>query len=171
MRSDMVHRARKPQPYQIPPELKGTPYLDYPLYIIIAHWALLRGEPVTVRDVRLAFNISLRRASDMLEYLTEQGRKVVHAECFLLPPSGKNKCKRRAWIIFSVNGEKARVLKPVPPSKETITPPSKDISPEAYFSELRRWAASRKAGDRFPEHLTSKPNYQHTNNKDLPDKK
>ena len=171
MTNNMVHRARKPQSYQIPPELMGTTYLNYPLYLIIAYWALLLAEPVTVRDVRLAFNISLRRASDMLEYLTEQGGKVVQAECFLLPPSGKSKCKRRAWRIFSVNGEKARVFKSTLLPKETLKSPSEDTTPEACFSELRRWAISRKAGDLIPEHLIEKINYKQTNNKKLPDKK
>jgi hypothetical protein len=161
MKDYMVHRARKPQPYKIPPEIKGSLYLDFPLYMIIAYWALLRGEPVTVRDVRLAFNISLRRASDMLEYLTEQGSKAVQAECFLLPPSGNSKCKRRAWRILSVNGEKARVMKPLSERKETPELVSEGVNPGECFTALRRWAISRREGEGFPQHLIgNKPNLQ-----------
>ncbi|ENZ7198177.1 CaiF/GrlA family transcriptional regulator [Klebsiella variicola] len=103
MEKKYYRRSRKPQPYRVPEEIKGTPYEDLPLYMIIARWALERGGMVTVRDVRLNFNISIRRASDLLEYLTEQGSKVVKAECFLLPLPAGSRFKRRIWRVISVD--------------------------------------------------------------------
>ena len=97
--------SRKPQSYKLPDELKGGPYENMPLYIIIAHWALLRGNIVTVRDVCQGFNISIRRASDFLEYLTEQGSMNIDAECFLLPQPTNSRLKRRAWRVIRIKNK------------------------------------------------------------------
>ncbi|HGY4580025.1 TPA: CaiF/GrlA family transcriptional regulator [Klebsiella variicola] len=103
MTKKYYRRSYKLHPYRVPEEIKGTPYEDLPLYIMIARWALQRGGVVTVRDIRLNFNISIRRASDLLEYLAEQGSKVVKAECFLLPLPEDSRFKRRAWRVISID--------------------------------------------------------------------
>ncbi|WPS11052.1 CaiF/GrlA family transcriptional regulator (plasmid) [Klebsiella aerogenes] len=106
MSSSQKHwRSRTPQPYQVPEELRKVPYDDYPLYILVANWALLKGEAITVKDVRTNFNISLRRASDLLEYLTEQGAHNVTAQCFYLPQVKPSKLKRRAWKVTDIEDE------------------------------------------------------------------
>ncbi|WP_075212226.1 CaiF/GrlA family transcriptional regulator [Klebsiella oxytoca] len=94
--------SRKPQPYKVPEEIIGTSFENAPLYIIIAYWALCKKKPVTVNDVCKKFNISMRRASDLLEYLTEQGERYVKAECFLLPQRPNSRLIRRAWIVTDV---------------------------------------------------------------------
>lgn len=106
MSSPQKHwRSRTPQPYQVPDELRKIPYNNYPLYILVANWALIKGEAITVKDVRKNFNISLRRASDLLEYLTEQGAHNVTARCFYLPQVKTSKLKRRAWKVTDIEGE------------------------------------------------------------------
>ncbi|WP_430749905.1 CaiF/GrlA family transcriptional regulator [Cronobacter malonaticus] len=100
----MVRKSsRKPQPYNLPPEVKGTPYENAPLYLAVAYWALQQKAAVTVSDVRKSFNISFRRASDLLEYLTEQGSEVVRAECYLLPQPIGCRLKRRAWKVTGIH--------------------------------------------------------------------
>ncbi|WP_081005650.1 CaiF/GrlA family transcriptional regulator [Trabulsiella odontotermitis] len=147
MNSKAVYYPRKPQPYRIPPELEKEFCENLPLYMIIAYWALLKGTPVTVRDVRLAFEISLRRASDLLEYLTEQGSKVVQAECYMIPSIRGGKCMCRAWNVMSVNGELAR-LHNVSPAREQNSPTSsKDGSLNEEFQDLRRWIVQRRTGE------------------------
>ncbi|HBY1516530.1 TPA: CaiF/GrlA family transcriptional regulator [Klebsiella aerogenes] len=100
--TDKHWRSRSPQPYLLPEELKVFSCEQYPLYILVANWAFLKGESVTVKDVRTSFSISLRRASDLLEYLTEQGSRNVTAQCFYLPQSGTSKLKRRAWKVTGI---------------------------------------------------------------------
>ncbi|QHS44912.1 CaiF/GrlA family transcriptional regulator [Klebsiella michiganensis] len=99
----MQKPSKKPQPYKLPSEIEGTPYENAPLYLAVAYWAYLQKKAVTVSDVRKSFGISFRRASDLLEYLTEQGSKVVSAECFLLPQPTGCRLKRRAWRVSSLD--------------------------------------------------------------------
>lgn len=100
-----IYHSRKHQPFRLPPELKEFNERNpgAPFYILVACWAFLKGTPVTVRDVREEFQVSLRRASDLLEYLTEHGTDTVHAECVLIPAAQGSKCVRRAWTVFKVN--------------------------------------------------------------------
>ncbi|WP_169741194.1 CaiF/GrlA family transcriptional regulator [Trabulsiella guamensis] len=148
---------RKPQPFRTPPELNEESYAGLPLYMLIAHWALLRGVPVTVRDVRLAFDITLRRASDLLEYLTEQGSRVVEAECYLVPSPRGGKCMCRAFRVISINGKLARIHSISPPhNRETnnqLTPLANAEDEE--LQDLRRWIAQRRTGETVPEALQS----------------
>ncbi|HBV7342420.1 TPA: CaiF/GrlA family transcriptional regulator [Klebsiella variicola] len=94
--------SRKPQPYILPPEVEGTACESAPLYLAVAYWAYQQKKAVTVSDVRKSFNISFRRASDLLEYLMEQGSKVVSAECYLLSQPTGCRLKRRAWRVHSL---------------------------------------------------------------------
>ncbi|MDS4039469.1 CaiF/GrlA family transcriptional regulator [Citrobacter amalonaticus] len=152
----LVHYSRKPKPYQTPPELQDEKYLNLPLYMLVAYWALLKGIPVTVKDVRLTFNISLRRASDLLEYITEQGAKAVESELFLIPSPRGGKCKCRALRIISINGEHVRFHSSTSAiNDETNQWVEEEPDSSEYINELRRWVVQRRAGDSIPKQLTN----------------
>lgn len=95
--------SRTPLPYSLPTEIEGDLCKDAPLYIAIAYWAVQRESAVTVSDVRKKFKISMRRASDLLEYLTGQGAAIIEAECYLLPQPAGCRLKRRAWRVFGID--------------------------------------------------------------------
>lgn len=103
--------TRKRYSYNLPSELEDVSDANLPLYVLVALWALRQKRPVTVRDVRNAFDLSLRRASDVLEYMTEQGSSVVEARCTLRPLCDGDKRKRREWHVYAVNDERARISK------------------------------------------------------------
>lgn len=150
----LVQHSRKPKPYRTPPELQDEKYLNLPLYMLVAYWALLKGSPVTVKDVRLAFNISLRRASDLLEYITGQGAKAVQSELFLIPSPRGGKCKCRALRIISINGEHVRFHSSTFTTNEETCQRVEDESDSSeYINELRRWVVQRRAGDPIPKQL------------------
>jgi hypothetical protein len=162
MTGNSVHFTRKLQPFRLPPELEDTLCVDtdLPLYVLIACWALLKRTPVTVRDVRLAFDISLRRASDLLEYMTEQGAGVVQAECVLLPSVRGKKCMCRAWMVFSVNAKLARhhrihVLRPVQAKKRGVTELKRKRTPgtvnDLIAEKLENAGLWRRAAARWRE--------------------
>ncbi|WP_072185440.1 CaiF/GrlA family transcriptional regulator [Citrobacter sp. CtB7.12] len=152
----LVQYSRKLKPYQTPSALHGEKYLNLPLYMLVAYWALLKGSPITVKDVRLTFNISLRRASDLLEYITDQGSKAVESELFLIPSPRGGKCKCRALRVISINGEHVRFHSNTSTTNDETNQRVKEESDSSeYINELRRWVVQRRTGDSIPKQLTN----------------
>lgn len=144
--------SRKHQLFRLPVELQDLEGKNLPLYILIALWGLRKREPLTVKDVRHGFGLSIRRASDILEYMTEQGDKVVEVICYLRPMKSGDRRMRREWIVTAVHGERLRCsVNPV----NIITEPSfkHPISQPDSICELRRWFVGRRQGMTIPDEL------------------
>ncbi|HHD2902401.1 CaiF/GrlA family transcriptional regulator [Enterobacter kobei] len=95
-------RSRTPQKFTLPLEIEDLKNKNIPLYMLVALWSFRKNELVTVRSVSIAFEISIRRASDLLEYLTEQGEEHVIAECVVSPLRHGDKRMRRTWRVTDI---------------------------------------------------------------------
>lgn len=142
--------TRKHQSFCLPPELEDVGYVTLPLYVLVALWALRQNRPVTVRDVRNAFALSLRRASDVLEYLTEQGAGIVEASCTLRPVSHGDRRMRREWLVTAVYDERARVSKT---SDGRIITPSRipEVARGDEICEAGHWFLRWRSGKAVPD--------------------
>ncbi|HGI9866718.1 TPA: CaiF/GrlA family transcriptional regulator [Salmonella enterica subsp. enterica serovar Montevideo] len=60
--------------FVIPPSLQQ--YADEPLYILIALWALQRGDWVSRTEISEAFGITDRRASFQVSYISRRSQRV-----------------------------------------------------------------------------------------------
>ncbi|HCI6753667.1 TPA: CaiF/GrlA family transcriptional regulator [Klebsiella quasipneumoniae subsp. quasipneumoniae] len=142
-----IHRARLPLAFTLPEGYTDGRYSGMPLYMIVAFWALHQSRPVTVKDVRINFGISIRRASDLLEYISEKGNKYISAECFLTLPPGGGRIKRRAWLVSNIKGEAGmyKIINNKAVNDNTLSNSSEDIF------NVRKWMISRKVGERMPE--------------------
>lgn len=144
--------TRKHKPFRLPAELEDMGEAGLPLYVLVAYWGLRQGKSVTVRDVRQAFGLSLRRASDILEYMTEQGSDIVETECHLRPLKPGDRRMRREWRVTAVYGERARTIKE-PVNRSTAPPDGRNDSGCDGISELGRWFVMRCPGRVVPDDL------------------
>ncbi|HAT6805034.1 TPA: CaiF/GrlA family transcriptional regulator [Citrobacter freundii] len=132
------HTTRKNQPFFLPAGLEDVSHAKLPLYVLVALWALRQNRAVTVSDVRKAFGLSLRRAIDVLEYLTEQGDGKVEASCSLCPVGQKDRRKRREWRVTAVYSERSRISTR-PENPVTSFPSERDICRNESINEHGRW--------------------------------
>lgn len=146
------YTTRKHKPFRLPAELEDIGEAGLPLYVLVAYWGLRQGKSVTVRDVRQAFGLSLRRASDILEYMTEQGRNIVETECHLRPLKPGDRRMRREWRVTAVYGERARTIKE-PVNRSSTPPGGRNASGREGISELGRWFVTRRPGRAVPDDL------------------
>lgn len=146
------YKTRKHYSFDLPTELNDVP-AGLPLYLLVALWALRQNRPVSVRDVRGAFKISLRRASDILEYIAEQGERNVKATCFLRPLRQGDRRMRREWHVTAVSGVSnltgSRSTSPATISPRVI----RKIHIRDSMQELRQWFLLRSSGNVVPDEL------------------
>ncbi|HCI6905689.1 TPA: CaiF/GrlA family transcriptional regulator [Klebsiella pneumoniae] len=95
--------TRKKSSYILPKELACYSDKKLPLYVLVALWGVTIKSPITVNDVRKAFNVSMRRAVDLLEYPTKYGDERIVSKCDYITPQPKSCLIRRAWTITSVD--------------------------------------------------------------------
>ncbi|WP_407578979.1 CaiF/GrlA family transcriptional regulator [Citrobacter koseri] len=146
------YTTRKHQSFRLPAELEDMGDAGLPLYVLVAYWGLRQRKPVTVRDVRQAFGLSLRRASDILEYMTEQGSEIVEAECHLRPLKPGDRRMRREWRVTAVNGERVR-FSPYPVNSTSAPVHGRSDPRRDCFLELRRWFTRWRPGRKVPDDL------------------
>lgn len=146
-------KCRKPYSFQLPVELEDLRGVNLPLYVFVALWGLRRGEPLTVKNVRQAFSLSIRQASDVLEYMTEQGNNVVEVKCRLRPLKQGDRRMRREWQIVTVYGERIHFNKSYAGKKDTVATVEVINSRHNKITELRRWFAERHTGNAVPDSL------------------
>lgn len=146
------YSTRKHQSFRLPAELEDMGDAGLPLYVLVAYWGLRRRKPMTVRDVREAFGLSLRRASDILEYMSEQGSDIVEAECRLRPLKQGDRRMRREWRVTVVYGERVRFS---PETVNRVSAPvhGPDGSGHDCLPELRRWFTRWRPGRKVPDGL------------------
>lgn len=136
------YTTRKHKSFWLPAEIEDMREAGLPLYVLVAYWGLRQGKPVTVRDVRLAFGLSLRRASDILEYMMEQGGNIVETECHLRPLKHGDRRMRREWRVTAVYGERARTIKETIKRNDVLLE-GRSVSGRDGISELGRWFVTR----------------------------
>lgn len=139
--------------FRLPVELEDLSDLNLPLYVSVALWGLCRGKSITVRDVQQAFCISIRRASDILNYMTERGSGVVETKCNLRPLKQGDRRMRREWRVVAVYGGRIRVSKSRLSKKNIVLLVNGINSQHAHINELRRWFAGRHPGNVVPDNL------------------
>jgi len=144
------HTTQKKQPFCLPAGLEDVTYAKLPLYILVAIWALRQNRAVTVSDVRKAFCLPLRRAIDILEYLTEQGTGKVEVSCHLCPVSQDDRRKRREWRVTAVYSERSRI-RAVSANMATSSSPERDICRNECINELGRWFLQRRPDKVVPD--------------------
>lgn len=103
LHTEKIFHTRKKTSYTLPKELVFYSSRNLPLYVLIALWGAVIESPITVSDVRNAFNISMRRAVDLLEYPIKYGDERITSTCVYISPHPKSHLIRRAWIITSVD--------------------------------------------------------------------
>lgn len=148
-------KTRKHYPFDLPAELNDVP-AGLPLYLLVALWALRQNRPVSVRDVRGAFRISLRRASDVLEYMSGQGERNVKVTCFLRPLRQGDRRMRREWHVTTVSGISDFTCSSSE-SRTTTSPRVPRVIRKMHIhdsmQELRRWFLLRSSGNVVPDEL------------------
>lgn len=149
MKIASIHRSRVPQPFLLPEGFVIPHYSCMPLYMIVAYWALAQCRPVTVKDVRTNFGISIRRASDLLEYISEKCSDSIKVDYCLVHPCKGKKLRRREWMVKSINGAPERYT--IATRKCSQQAPLLHDKDENY--NLRKWMISRKQGEKVPLHL------------------
>ncbi|HAU5637869.1 CaiF/GrlA family transcriptional regulator [Citrobacter amalonaticus] len=142
------YTTRKHKFLQPPTESEDMRDVNLLRYVLVAFWGLRQRKPVTVRDVRLAFCISFRQASDILEYMTERGSAIVEAECRLRHPERM----RREWLVTAVYGERLRYSRE-PGNRNSVLPEGNCVPGRDGISELRRWFTGWRPGRKVPEDL------------------
>lgn len=150
MKITSIHRARTPQPFLLPEGFSIYRYSSMPLYMIVAYWALAQRRPVTVKDVRTSFGITIRRASDLLEYISEKCSDSIKVDYHLAYPFKGKKLKRREWTVLSIEDS------PENYNIDIRKPPKINIIPSPEYTrhyDLRKWMISRKYGEKVPINL------------------
>lgn len=139
--------TKKNKSYSLPQEIKHLFTNNYPLYVLIAMWACRRSEPVTVRDVRVAFGLTMRRASDMMEYISEHAGKDIDVQCSVNYLSSSDRRLRRSWQITRVS----HALKTTSRKSEskTNTVAYSSYIPENDATRMKRWFLRRLPGTKY----------------------
>ncbi|EAA5550587.1 CaiF/GrlA family transcriptional regulator [Salmonella enterica subsp. enterica] len=137
---------RRPDAYTLPSGMTIPEGRDLPLYLLVAHWALIQGRPVTVRDISEAFHIINRRASDIMLYLRRLPDSVLTCRFVRVNPGGAP--RRGAIMVTSVYGLPA----PAAPQKAD-TPRRPPARKSAAVQDLRTWMVSRRPGEAAPASL------------------
>ncbi|ECA1912767.1 CaiF/GrlA family transcriptional regulator, partial [Salmonella enterica subsp. enterica serovar Vitkin] len=100
--NETTRHHRHAGPYTLPSGMSIPEGQDLPLYLLVAHWALVQGRPVTVRDISEAFHIINRRASDIMLYLRRLPDSVLTCRSVRVYPDGA--LRRSAVLVTSVSG-------------------------------------------------------------------
>lgn len=144
--NETTRHHRHAGPYTLPSGMSIPEGQDLPLYLLVAHWALVQGRPVTVRDISEAFHIINRRASDIMLYLRRLPDSVLTCRSVRVYPDGA--LRRSAVLVTSVSGLPAPVE---PKNTGSGTPPATRKSKPV--TDLRSWMVSRRPGETTPASL------------------
>lgn len=145
METRFTHRP--PDPHRVPDILRGEPYRDLPLYMLVAWWVHRQDAPVSVRDVSEAFHISARRAGDLLLYLMNT---VSHVQCTRVWQAVPGGGRRRMWTVHCIGDQPPRKSGAVASVPAKNTAPSHRRIPSPAIRDLRAWMVSRRPGERAP---------------------
>lgn len=150
-----IRAARPPEAYRLPESLQDTGFTQMPLYMQVAWWIFLRGNPATVRDVSEAFHISARRVGDVFLYLNG----IDHIDCQRLWVPSPHGGSCRALVVSGVSPtpspKKRDGISQRRPQGNTERPTR---TPRASTGRhqpediriLRAWMVSRKPGESVP---------------------
>ncbi|EBS1713836.1 CaiF/GrlA family transcriptional regulator [Salmonella enterica subsp. enterica serovar Vitkin] len=144
--NETTRHHRHAGPYTLPSGMSIPEGQDLPLYLLVAHWALVQGRPVTVRDISEAFHIINRRASDIMLYLRRLPDSVLTCRSVRVYPDGA--LRRSAVLVTSVSGLPA----PDAPQKNN-TPQRPPARKSTAIRDLRTWMVSRRPGEATPASL------------------
>ena len=147
-----VYISKQNRQFILPPELNDVGSEKFPLYILVALWAFRQGKPVTVKMVREAFSISIRRASDILEYMMEHGEGVIDAVCTVHYIEQGDRRLRRVWVVRGVCQKLSTYSRKDPVVNREVKR-SKEKKVIDRTEELRRWFISRPKGKTVPDDL------------------
>ncbi|EHI5678397.1 CaiF/GrlA family transcriptional regulator [Salmonella enterica] len=150
-------RKRVTEGWQSPPEIAHLG--DVPLYQAVACWSLLLERAVTVAEVSLEFHVSVRRACDVLHYISHDAQDVIVSESSSSANSGG---RRKAVRVLSVQSRLfCRQKKDGRPGSANLPGSSGRTtshgrkSRESHRSDavqaLRAWFVSRRQGESVPE--------------------
>lgn len=108
---------------------------DPPLYIAVAWWGLLSGRGMTREDISQAFRIPLRRAADVMAYISRDRCDVITCERRVI----HNGNRRSLILTIAAIGEFIPAVPSPPPRvKKNRSPDGGDP-----VREWRRWFLSR----------------------------
>ncbi|ECJ6126307.1 hypothetical protein QDX92_004649 [Salmonella enterica] len=116
------------------------------LYRSVAGWALLEGRPVTVSDIADTFDLSLRQAGDIMQFLLEEAGAYLQTEKRVV--SRPRQGRRNALLVQAIDTDGfARLLQAR--EKEVLT----RLSRREALRQSRTWFVSRRPGEAVPAEL------------------
>ncbi|HCM1955515.1 TPA: CaiF/GrlA family transcriptional regulator [Salmonella enterica subsp. salamae serovar 9,46:z4,z24:z39:z42] len=116
------------------------------LYQAIACWALLQEKPVTVLDVSLAFQVTERRASDVLHYITHDAGDTVQSETKVIRcPRGRRKAVRVLSVYSPLFFRQKKSGKQQHQAKNSSGRKKRETCESTQH--LRTWFVSRRTGE------------------------
>ncbi|MEX3136944.1 CaiF/GrlA family transcriptional regulator [Serratia ureilytica] len=143
-------RQRNHEDYRLPASLSHLPPM--PLYLAVAHYALLAQEPVSRQAISGAFRISTRRALEVMRYLLNAHVGVMCARLPPLPEVREQGYRIQVWGISSSGGQRVitppSIFSPIPPEAaamqaEHVDKPRTRLEKERACQDMRRWFLQR----------------------------
>ncbi|HEJ0405236.1 TPA: CaiF/GrlA family transcriptional regulator [Serratia marcescens] len=145
-------RQRNHEDYRLPATLSHLPPM--PLYLAVAHYALLAQEPVSRQAISGAFRISTRRALEVMRYLLNAHVGVMCARLSPLPELREQGYRIQVWAISSSGGqgvvnEPPRITGPASPKiaaiqqTERVDKPRSRLEKDRACQNMRRWFLQR----------------------------
>ncbi|HID8455195.1 CaiF/GrlA family transcriptional regulator [Serratia marcescens] len=144
-------RQRNHEDYRLPANLSHLPPM--PLYLAVAHYALLAQAPVSRQAISGAFRISTRRALEVMRYLLNAHAGVMCARLPPLPEVREQGYRIQVWGISS--GGQGVVNEPplitdalchgatARQQAERVDKPRSRLEKERACQEMRRWFLQR----------------------------
>ncbi|WP_440799923.1 CaiF/GrlA family transcriptional regulator [Serratia marcescens] len=145
-------RQRNHEDYRLPANLSHLPPM--PLYLAVAHYALLAQAPVSRQAISGAFRISTRRALEVMRYLLNAHAGMMCARLPPLPHAPEQGYRIHVWAISSSGGQDVikepslitDALSPeatVVQQAERVDKPRSRLEKERACQEMRRWFLQR----------------------------
>ncbi|EAB6708041.1 CaiF/GrlA family transcriptional regulator [Salmonella enterica subsp. enterica] len=122
------------------------------LYQAVAHWALLQGRGVTVKEVSKAFGIPVRRASDVLHYIVNKASNSIEVSISQIPGEGNGRQKVvRVWRVYPQRFPQEEKVSEKISGLRRNKHFSRRTQPDGETQRLRTWFLSRRSGETLQE--------------------
>lgn len=138
LHSNEFKRKQEAEDYRIPRALLHLQSL--PLYLIVAHWGMLKKKPFTPGEISMVFHLSLCRAIEIINEISGIQNNVIKSQRIIV--FSKNKKPKMALLISAITSS----FEPVQ-QIENITKITRKTKVEQTENEklLWKWLLSRPA--------------------------
>jgi hypothetical protein len=98
LHSNEFKKKQETEDYRIPRALLHLQSL--PLYLIVAHWGMLKKKPFTPGEISMVFHLSLCRAIEIINVISAIHKNVITSQKIII--FSKNKKPKMALLISAI---------------------------------------------------------------------